>query len=94
MGSRIHLPPLPTGGVTFGEYVTVGERARPWADENLGLTAETVLPGSVSLCRACVGQAALGVVGRAEVGADPVADRFHGGAGEGLGDALWGPGAD
>ena len=32
------------------------------------------------------------MVGRAEVSADPVADRFRGGAG--LGDAIWGPSAD
>ena len=66
----------------------------PWADENLVLTAGAVLPGSVTLFCASVGEAALGVVGLAEVGLDPVLDGFHGGAVEGFGDAFGGPGAD
>jgi hypothetical protein len=66
----------------------------PWADENLVLTADVVLPGFVSLRRAGVGEAALGVVGDAEVGFGPVLDGFDGGAVQRFGDALRGPGAD
>ncbi len=66
----------------------------PWADENLVLTAEIVLPGFVTLSRACIGEAAQRVVGWAEVGLDPMADGFYGRAVEGLGDAFGGPGAD
>ena len=41
-----------------------------------------------------VGQAAFRMVGQAEVGLHPMVDGFDGGAVEGLGDALRGPGAD
>ena len=67
---------------------------RPWADENLVLTAVFVLPGFVSLFGGRVGEAAFGVMGEAEEVLHALADDFQRSAVEGGRDPGGGPGAD